>query len=73
MDPALPPAYADECGPEEEGYIWLNTPALMKGYLDRPDLTDQVVSQGWFMTGDVGVKDRARMALSARTHTRGNQ
>lgn len=57
MDPALPPPFAVECGPDEEGYIWLNTPALMKGYLDRQDLTDQVVSQGWFMTGDVGVKD----------------
>lgn len=57
MDANQPPGIADECGPGDEGYVWLNTPALMKGYLDRPDLTDRVVTQGWFSTGDVGVKD----------------
>lgn len=58
MDPKNPPGIAEERGPGEEGYVWLNTPALMKGYLDRADLTDCVVSQGWFSTGDVGIKDQ---------------
>jgi acyl-CoA synthetase (AMP-forming)/AMP-acid ligase II len=52
-----PPRAAEECAPGESGYVWLNTPALMKGYLDRDDLTNAVVSQGWFMTGDIGVLD----------------
>jgi len=39
------------------GHIWANTSALMEGYLDRQDLTDQVVSQGWFSTGDIGKID----------------
>jgi oxalate---CoA ligase len=52
-----PPALIEECASGETGYVWLNTPALMQGYLDRDDLTDQVVSQGWFMTGDVGLVD----------------
>ena len=51
------PAQMQECAPGEPGYIWLNTPALMQGYFERDDLTNQVVNQGWFMTGDIGVLD----------------
>lgn len=47
----------EECATGESGYVWLNTPALMKGYFGRDDLTDQVVRQGWFMTGDIGLLD----------------
>jgi acyl-CoA synthetase (AMP-forming)/AMP-acid ligase II len=54
---ANPPGYAEECAPHERGHIWVNTPALMKGYLDREDLTTQVVSHGWFVTGDIGFLD----------------
>jgi acyl-CoA synthetase (AMP-forming)/AMP-acid ligase II len=52
-----PPAMAQECPPGEAGYVWINTPALMKGYLGRDDLTGKVVSQGWFFTGDIGIVD----------------
>ena len=41
----------------EPGYVWVNTPALMRGYLDRDDLTENVVRNGWFLTGDIGVVD----------------
>ncbi len=34
-----------------------DTPALMRGYLDRDDLTAQVVRNGWFLTGDLGFVD----------------
>jgi acyl-CoA synthetase (AMP-forming)/AMP-acid ligase II len=56
-DTARPPGPDMECAVGEAGLVWLNTPALMKGYLDRNDLTDRVVSHGWFMTGDIGVLD----------------
>ena len=51
------PVPADPCKPDEPGYVWVHTPALMKGYLGRDDLTAKVVSQGWFSTGDIGVID----------------
>jgi acyl-CoA synthetase (AMP-forming)/AMP-acid ligase II len=54
---ARPPGLGEECPAGESGFVWLNTPALMKGYLDRDDLTREVVSHGWFMTGDIGAVD----------------
>ena len=55
--PKVPPSMAQECAAGEAGHVLLNTPALMKGYLGRDDLTHQVVAQGWFYTGDVGLLD----------------
>lgn len=52
-----PPALGEECRTGDPGFVWLNTPALMKGYFGREDLTQQVVSHGWFTTGDIGVID----------------
>lgn len=56
-DTSTPPWDAEPCKPEEPGHIWVNTPALMKGYLGRDDLTEKVVTSGWFVTGDIGVVD----------------
>lgn len=52
-----PLSFMEECATGESGYIWLNTPALMHGYFERDDLTNQVVNQGWFVTGDIGLVD----------------
>ena len=52
-----PPDFRSERVHGESGYVWLKTPALMKGYLGRDDLTQRVVAQGWFSTGDIGVID----------------
>ena len=39
----------------------------MRGYLDRDDLTAQVVSHGWFATGDIGIIDeRGWLVLRGR-------
>jgi acyl-CoA synthetase (AMP-forming)/AMP-acid ligase II len=51
---------AEDCAPGEPGHVWINTPALMKGYLDRDDLTSAVVTDGWFSTGDIGYLDDRR-------------
>jgi acyl-CoA synthetase (AMP-forming)/AMP-acid ligase II len=44
--------------PGEPGEIWLRTPQLMKGYLNRPDATAEVITEdGWFRSGDIGHLD----------------
>jgi len=42
---------------EGEGEILLQTPSLMQGYWQRPDLTQPVLRAGWFHTGDIGRLD----------------
>lgn len=47
-----------EVAPGEKGELWFRTPQLMKGYLNRPEDTAQVITEdGWFRTGDVGKVD----------------
>jgi acyl-CoA synthetase (AMP-forming)/AMP-acid ligase II len=66
-DTAEPPDADDECAAGEEGFVWLKTPGLMRGYLGRDDLTAQVVVNGWFSTGDIGVvDDRGLLYLRGR-------
>jgi len=56
-----------ECAPGEEGYVWIKTPALMREYLGREDLTRHAVAAGWLLTGDIGyVDDRGRLYLRGR-------
>src|SRR5262249_41885438 len=41
-----------------EGELWLRTPANMRGYLNLPDKTAQVLtSDGWYKSGDVFERD----------------
>ena len=66
-DTETPPGFMPECSRGEAGYVWINTPALMKGYFGREDLTRKVVSQGWFSTGDIGLlDDRGMLYLKGR-------
>ncbi|MFM8414969.1 MAG: AMP-binding protein [Planctomycetota bacterium] len=41
----------------QEGLLWITGPNVMQGYLDRPDLTSQVVKDGWYCTGDIARLD----------------
>ena len=41
----------------EEGLLWITGPNVMQGYLDRPDLTAEVVKDGWYCTGDIARLD----------------
>ncbi|MCW2865977.1 MAG: long-chain-fatty-acid--CoA ligase [Marmoricola sp.] len=42
----------------EHGELWFRSPQVMKGYLNRPEATAEVITpDGWFRTGDMGKVD----------------
>lgn len=42
---------------QDEGVLWLKTPALMRGYLNLPEATARRMHDGWYDTGDVMRRD----------------
>ncbi|MBI1210676.1 MAG: AMP-binding protein [Alphaproteobacteria bacterium] len=53
--------------PMGSGEVAIQSPALMSGYLHRADLTDAVLKDGWYRTGDLGeVNKRGEIRLTGR-------
>lgn len=55
--------------PNEEGIgeICVKSPTVMLGYYKHPELTDEVIKDGWFYTGDYGrITDDDQLVISGR-------
>ena len=49
--------YSQAVGPNETGEICVRGPTIMKGYWNKPKETSDVLKDGWFFTGDIGLLD----------------
>lgn len=47
----------NDVGTNELGEIIVKSPAMMAGYYQRPELTEEAIRNGWFYTGDIGRMD----------------
>jgi acyl-[acyl-carrier-protein]-phospholipid O-acyltransferase/long-chain-fatty-acid--[acyl-carrier-protein] ligase len=47
-----------ERGVDDEGLLWIKGPNVMKGYLNNPEKTAEVLVDGWYNTGDMAKLDR---------------
>ena len=50
----------------EVGRLFVRGPSLMAGYLDRPEATRRVLSDGWLDTGDEGFIHQGELYLTGR-------
>jgi acyl-[acyl-carrier-protein]-phospholipid O-acyltransferase/long-chain-fatty-acid--[acyl-carrier-protein] ligase len=51
------PETRETLAPGEEGLIHIKGPNVMRGYLNKPELTESVLHDGWYDSGDIGVMD----------------
>jgi long-chain acyl-CoA synthetase len=52
----------------QTGQLALRGPGMFSGYLNPPRLRDQILHDGWFLTGDLGHRDSGgRIVLDGRT------
>lgn len=55
------------CSPGDLGEVCIRGPHLMRGYWNQPELTADVMKDGWFRTGDLGfVCDDGRLFIKGR-------
>ena len=47
----------ERLGPNQSGMLWISGPNVMKGYLNREDVTAEVLIDGWYKTGDMAIID----------------
>ncbi len=51
------PETGEDLSPGETGMLLIKGPNVMKGYLNKPDQTAEVIRDGWYVTGDIAKID----------------
>jgi acyl-[acyl-carrier-protein]-phospholipid O-acyltransferase / long-chain-fatty-acid--[acyl-carrier-protein] ligase len=51
------PDTGEAVGLNNPGLLYIKGPNVMKGYLNRPDKTAEVINDGWYNTGDIAIID----------------
>jgi len=51
------PETSEPLPPGTAGLLMVRGPNVMQGYLDRPEATNEVLREGWYVTGDIAVED----------------
>ncbi|WP_137166497.1 long-chain-fatty-acid--CoA ligase FadD [Salinimonas lutimaris] len=47
----------NEVAEGEPGEMWVKGPQVMRGYLNRPEASDEILKDGWLATGDIAKAD----------------
>lgn len=62
------PETGADVGTGEDGELWVQGPHVMLGYHQRPQETAEVLTGGWYHTGDLGRRDEhGYITISGRT------
>jgi acyl-CoA synthetase (AMP-forming)/AMP-acid ligase II len=57
----------------QRGEVWLRTPDVMAGYLQRPEESAKVLQGLWFRTGDIGYIEDGQLYLVGRVRSEINK